>query len=345
MIASVLPASAAARTPVSACKPRLGFLGVGWIGRNRLEAIATAGAADIVGLADPSQDMLDQARMLAPFARTASSLEALLHMDLDGLIIATPSALHATQAEAALAAGVAVFSQKPLARSAAECSRVVAAARNADRLLGVDLSYRHTAAMRALRALVDSGELGEIYAVDLVFHNAYGPDKAWFRDIESSGGGCVMDLGIHMVDLALWTLGFPKVGEVTGRLFAQGKPLPARPVCVEDFALAQFTIGSGAVARLACSWNLAAGRDAVIEATFHGRRGGAAMRNVGGSFLDFTAERYDGTRTIALVQPPDAWGGRAAVDWVRRLAAGDGYDPAVERVVEVTAVLDAIYGR
>jgi predicted dehydrogenase len=49
-----------------------------------------------------------------------------------------------------------------------------------------------------------------VRAVDLTFHNAYGPDKPWFYDPAQSGGGCVMDLGVHLVDLALWTLGWPK---------------------------------------------------------------------------------------------------------------------------------------
>jgi hypothetical protein len=99
------------------------------------------------------------------------------------------------------------------------------------------------------------------------------------------------------------------------------------------------------VARLACSWNLHAGREAVIEARFHGTRGGAALRNVDGSFYDFVAERFDGTCSTLLAGPPDSWGGRAAVDWARRLAAGARFDPEVQRLNEVATVLDAIYGR
>ena len=72
------------------------------------------------------------------------------------------------------------------------------AARQSNRLLAVDLSYRFTEAMRQVRNSVQSGALGRIFAVDLVFHNAYGPDKAWFRDPILSGGGCVMDLGVHL---------------------------------------------------------------------------------------------------------------------------------------------------
>jgi hypothetical protein len=99
------------------------------------------------------------------------------------------------------------------------------------------------------------------------------------------------------------------------------------------------------VVRIACSWNLSAGRDAVIEAHFHGARGGAAMHNVNGSFYDFAAARFHGTQRTPLAQPPDAWGGRAILDWARRLGAGARYDKSIESIVQVASVLDRIYGR
>jgi hypothetical protein len=91
---------------------------------------------------------------------------------------------------------------------------------------------------------------------------------------------------------------------------------------VEDYAVATLTLDTGAVVRLACSWRLHAGEPAVIGAAFHGVEGGAALRNVDGSFYDFAADRLDGTAKRVLATPPDAWGGRAAADWARRLAAG-----------------------
>jgi predicted dehydrogenase len=213
----------------------------------------------------------------------------------------------------------------------------------ADRLLGVDLSYRYTSGMEAIPPLVREGALGRVQAVDLVFHNAYGPDKPWFYDPAQSGGGCVMDLGVHLVDLALWTLGFPQVETVTSQLLAGGAPASA-DVC-EDYAVATLTLAGGIVVRLACSWRLQAGREAVIAAEFYGTNGGAALRNVGGSFYDFTAERFDGTSSERLAHLPDEWGGRAAADWARRLAAGERYDSETPRLTEVARVLDRIYGR
>jgi predicted dehydrogenase len=266
-------------------------------------------------------------------------------MGLDGIVIATPSALHAEQSIQALESGAAVFCQKPLGRNASEVQAVVDAARAADRLLAVDLSYRFTDGMRAIREVVRSGELGRIYAVDLVFHNAYGPDKAWFYDPKLAGGGCVMDLGVHLVDLALWCLDFPALAEVTAKLFADGEKLGPDPSRVEDYAAATLELGTGTVVQLACSWRLQAGCDAVISAAFYGTDGGAALRNVNGSFYDFTAERFRGTARETLASPPDEWGGRAAADWARRLASGERFDQSADQLVAVARVLDRIYGR
>lgn len=328
---------------VKSIKPRLGFLGVGWIGRNRLEAIAASGLAEIAAIADTSAQSCRDLQASQPGAAIAGSFEELMEAGLDGVVIATPSALHAEQSVAALERGLAVFCQKPLGRDAAETSRVIAAARAADRLLGVDLSYRFITAARKVHELCRGGQLGEIFAVDLVFHNAYGPDKPWFYDRRLSGGGCVLDLGIHLVDLALWNLGFPEVTGVSGRLFSRGGPLSPNGNNVEDYAVARLDTATGAAIQLACSWNLPAGRDAVISAAFYGTRGGAVFRNVNGSFYEFVAERHVGTRSEVVCIGPDSWGGRAALDWVKRLSGGGRFSPDVENLQQVAQCLGCIY--
>jgi predicted dehydrogenase len=337
---STVPAAAVAVT-----LPRLGFLGVGWIGLHRMQALATSGRGLVTAVADSSAERLQAAAAAAPGAAVADSLDALLEMELDGIVIATPSALHAEQATRALARGIAVFCQKPLARTAAETSAVIAAARAADRLLGVDLSYRHTAAMIAVREAVQSGSIGEVYAAELVFHNAYGPDRGWARDPALAGGGCAIDLGIHLVDLALWVLDFPTVKRVASQLYANGRRLGAAPDACEDHAIATIELATGATLSLACSWETSTGRDAVIGAAFFGSSGGAAMRNVNGSFHDFTAERRHGASAVTLASPPDDWGGRALVEWSTRLQQGAGYDPGIETLHTVAATLDAVLGR
>lgn len=326
-------------------RPQLGFVGAGWIGRHRMEAIAEHGGAVIAAIADPSRERRAAALACAQGAVECEHLGQLLELPLDGVVVATPSALHAEHCIAALSRGRAVFCQKPLAHTAAEARRVVDVARAADRLLAVDLSYRHTEAMRRMSEVVRGGGIGRPFVVDLTFHNAHGPDAPWFYDKAASGGGCVIDLGVHLVDLAMWLLDFPAVESIESRLFANGETVEPSGATVEDFAAVQLGFAGGVVARLACSWRASAGRDAVIEVSVFGTGGGVAMKNTGGSFYDFVAEHYKGTTTARLASPPDAWGGRAAIAWVQRLARSARFDLEAERFVDVANVLDAIYGR
>ncbi|BDU15994.1 Gfo/Idh/MocA family protein [Lysobacter auxotrophicus] len=335
-----------ARLQPAARAPRLGFLGLGWIGCQRMQVLAGSGIASIGAIADSNPDCLARAAPSAPDARQCRNLDELLAMDeLDGVVIATPSGAHAVQAIAALDRGLAVFCQKPLTRTALEARQVVDAARRADRLLEVDFSYRYLDGVADLRERMQRGEFGDIHAIDLVFHNAYGPDKPWFYDLSQSGGGCVMDLGIHLVDLAQWMCGAAGHSQLSAMLQAAGRPLHAPQREVEDYATAQWRLDNNASVRMACSWRLHAGRDAVIEAAFYGTRGGAAIRNVTGSFYDFTVDVFDGTRSTRTASPPDAWGGRTLIEWARRVGAGEGFDPQAESLVGVARTVDAIYGR
>jgi predicted dehydrogenase len=323
-------------------RPRLGFLGLGWIGWHRMDAIARSGLADIACLADPSAEAIAHARTTSAPDAEAVTPEMVAESDIDGLVIATPSALHADQAIAALERGIPVFCQKPLGRNALEVERAVTAAREAGVLLEVDMSYRWCRAIDAVRRTIHGGEIGSVFSADLVFHNAYGPDKSWFYQPELSGGGCVIDLGTHLVDLVHWILPDASVTRVSAQLFSRGQRWSGRDQ-TEDYATATLELSSGATARIACSWNLAAGKDAVIQGFFAGREGSVAFHNVNGSFFDLVAERYRGTSRETLEVPPDEWGGRAAVAWARRVSNGDGFDPVADHLVATARTIDMIY--
>jgi predicted dehydrogenase len=327
---------------VMTSRPRLGFVGLGWIGTHRLASIARAGVAEIVAIADPIEERLAGAVKHVPSAFCSTGLERLRDFDLDAVVIATPSAQHAQQCISVLNQGTAVFCQKPLGRNTSEVREVIDTARSADRLLGVDLSYRYTEALQKIHELIRTNELGHVFAVDLIFHNAYGPQNPWFYDREQSGGGCVVDLGIHLIDAALWILDQPIVN-VSSRLFHKGESIDQFAGACEDYATARLDLANGAAIDLSCSWHLHAGRDAVIEASFYGTKGGASMRNVNGSFYDFVAERFNGTTRQLLAEPPDEWFGRAAVEWARRLAVDRTFDPDIEKLIAVTTALDWIY--
>lgn len=320
---------------------RLGFLGTGWIGRNRMEAILAGGEAVAVAIHDPNPTTAAEAHKVAPMAFQADSLEAILALEPDGLVIATPSAMHADQCVRALSSGVPVFCQKPLGRNACEVAAVLAAAKAADRLLGVDLSYRHLAAINEIRSRIRRGELGQVFAADLTFHNAYGPGAGWFWDPRLSGGGCLIDLGVHLVDLALWMFDFPEVRSVSATLLRDGRS--KREGEVEDYAIGEFALEGGLTVRISCSWNLNAGEDALIEATFYGTKGGARMRNENGSFFDFSADLFCGRNAERIASPPDRWGGRAAVEWAKKLAKGEKFAGSTTGLLQTAETLDRLY--
>jgi len=345
--------SSAARGKDVAASPRalrLGFLGLGWIGRTRLDAIcACAGEAlSVAVVADADAQRRRAAAEAYPGAVAVASLEEMLERQIDGVVIATPNAGHAAQAIACLASGVPVFCQKPLATNAADAARVIAAARSTDRLLGIDWCYRYVDGMPELRQRIRAGELGEITAIDLAFHNAYGPDKAWCHDRRLAGGGCLLDLGVHLIDLASWLQEAPRMRLVSSALYAGGLPLhgtapTAVDVPVEDLAYAELRQESGAIVRLACSWHAHAGCDALIEARIFGTRGGAAWRNVAGSFYDFHVDVFHGAARERIGTCPDEWGPRALHEWLQRLRHDPSFDPAIASTCRDAELIDEMY--
>ncbi|HLX68382.1 MAG TPA: Gfo/Idh/MocA family oxidoreductase [Verrucomicrobiae bacterium] len=322
------------------CRPKLGFLGADGTGKTRLEAIARSGVADITAIADPVPELAAKAARTFPEAAVLTSLDDLVEVGVDGIVIATPSALRAEQATAALERGMAIFCARSPGRTATEVRRVVDAARAADRLMGIDLPYRSR--FRKIHDLCQHGELGEIFAVDLVFHSAPELAATWFCD-STSGGGCVMDLGFHLLDLALWNLNFPRIANATSHLFARGNTFQSHRDAAEDDALAQLDLENGTTIKLACSWKLPTGCGAIISASFYGTKGGAALQNVNGSLDEFSAARFHGSRRETIACTSQTWSGLAAIDWAERLANGERFSNDIEHLTHTMTAMDAIY--
>jgi predicted dehydrogenase len=324
---------------------RVAFVGLGWIGRKRLDALtADAGAGiEVAALVDSDADRLRAASAVHPKALVAPAVDALLDEDLDAVVIATPNGLHANQAIACLERGLAVFCQKPLATTLSDVKRVLAAARAADRLLGIDFCYRHITGMHELRRRLMSGAIGDVIAISLVFHNAYGPDKSWCKNPALAGGGCLLDLGVHLLDLALWVQGMPPTERVRSRLFAHGQPMQGRTSELEDLAYAEFIQANGAMVRLCCSWYAHIGQPAQIQMEITGTRGGASWCNVDGSFYDFDVHLFHGTEREQLGASRDDWGTRALRAWLRQLQVSNRFDDEAKNIVRSAALIEEVY--
>jgi predicted dehydrogenase len=320
---------------------RLGFVGLGWIGRTRLETIAQRDDVQVEALFDLDSERLEAAHTQYPQACANERFDELLAVPLDGIVIATPNALHAEQAIACLERGVPVFCQKPLGINALETRRIIDVAQRANQLLAVDYSYRHVRGMRELKERIHAGVLGEILAIDLEFHNAYAPNKQWCFDRQRSGGGCLLDLGVHLVDLALWLQDVPETSVARSTLFAQGRR--ARPIDVEDLAFLELQQANGAIVRIACSWNAQTGADALIGMQIHGTQGGAAWRNIEGSFLDFDLWVHRGNSRELLGLSLNDWGPGALCEWIARLQHDRSFDSSTSVIAECARIVDEAY--
>jgi predicted dehydrogenase len=220
---------------------------------------------------------------------------------------------------------------------------VVKEAQKANRLLGVDYSYRYTNAVQALKEMIEENRFGEIFKVEAVFHNAYGPDKEWFYNPQLSGGGCLIDLGSHLVDLFLYLFQSPATEVRYANILSQGRPLYNREEKVEDFAEALLCSSIGISLSLGCSWRLAAGKDAEIHFNIYGTKGGASFHNVAGSFYDFQLDVFNGNSTQTVVLPPDDWGGKAIRQWAQQLSKSKEYDPTNSELIKGASILEDIY--
>ena len=190
---------------------RIALLGTGWIMDFHARAVLEHPGAELVAAANWREPSLHRLAERYGIPRVTTDWPALAaDREVDAAVIGTPNAHHAAQAVAFLEAGKHVLVEKPMAPSVAEADAMVAAARGAGAWLMVAHCWRFHPDVRALRARVESGELGEIvktrgYGV----HLRWGP-SGWFTDPRLAGGGALLDMGVHAIDTTRYLLGDPE---------------------------------------------------------------------------------------------------------------------------------------
>ena len=194
---------------------RWGIAGFGWVARDFLAPAMRAEGHRLVAMADPSPAARSAAEALG--ARAFDDAAALLReAEVDALYVATPNHLHAAPAIAALEAGVPVLCEKPMAAALSDAEAIVAAAERAGTLYGTAFDQRHHPAHRAMTAAIAEGAIGRVAAVRIVYacwvDPAFAPSeghKNWRVDAAKAGGGAVIDLALHGLDLGEMLTGEP----------------------------------------------------------------------------------------------------------------------------------------
>jgi len=194
---------------------RFAVIGAGIIGRLRAEAIQQTPGAELVGVMDPVRENAVQAAAGTGAAIT-DDLDATFDLAVDAVVVSSPVHYHEQAVIAALARGAHVLCEKPLSNSVDSCRRMVQAAAANERVLAVGFNHRYYPSIKYIRSVLDAGTLGAIDHVR-IFGGHDGLTNfraAWQYKAPESGGGAMMDVGIHMTDLARYLIG--EIAQVYG---------------------------------------------------------------------------------------------------------------------------------
>ena len=267
---------------------RVGVVGLGWAGRTHAESFQALPDAEVVAIAGKEADLAAEVATRLGIPATYPDWTDMLDAGgLDVVSIATPNSLHMPIAVAAMKAGLHVLCEKPLAADAEQAAAMVACAEDTDRVLETVFNHRNRGDMALLRQIVGEGGLGDIYYAKAAWMRRRNYTiRGWFANRELAGGGPLVDLGVHMLDMLLTLLGEPEITRVTGSTYAELAPpwLLAQgrdPATwqVEDLATGMLHTAGGATLLLEASWAVHGPyADDDMSIHLHGSRGGASVR-------------------------------------------------------------------
>ncbi len=275
---------------------RVGLLGLGSIAQVvHLPILTQMPGVKLVAVCD-----VDTAKARAIAARFriprvhSRDIEAFRADDLDALVICTPSHLHAEQAIAALSENKHVLVEKPLGLSADDAERVLQVADASGRVLFVAMNHRYRPDTAALKPFAEGGELGRIFLTRGAWLNRKMRliRPTWRHRRATAGGGVVMDLGVQLLDLCLWMLGFPPAYSVCCHTH------PGEGMEVEDTAALLVRMADSSCISLTMSWSLVAERDRHYMRVL-GTRGSAAIQPLA-VFKEMETGLIDVTPTITM---------------------------------------------
>lgn len=340
---------------------RVGVIGAGYIvQRLHLPVLQQLAGVEIAALAEANPERLRACMATFGIGRGHTDYREMLDRDeLDAVIVAAPNAFHAPATIAALEVGCHVLVEKPMATSGDEAQRMADVARARGRILTVNLPRRFAAPYEAARALLAEGAAGEIYAATASSVRRAGIPGygSWFTTAALAGGGALLDVGVHILDVALWLLDEPRVIAVSAtasnRLGRAGRGLGQWGIDrstvgtfdVEDRVTAQLRCAGGLVLTLEVAW-------AAYAPVLHGVR---LLGTAGGLGVDErhqpagAVELYtDGprgaivTRTEVAPETPPS-GQRPLRGFIESIRAGTPPPVPAAAGVRLARLCDAIY--
>ena len=227
----------------------IGIIGAGLQGKRRAQAIKQSNSGRLMAVADVNRN--NAMSLVGNGIDVYNNWQEIIsRKDIDVIIICTPPNLHAAISLAAMKKGKHVLCEKPLAMNAVEAGEMVETARSNQVKLKCGFNHRHHPGMKQIKTWIDQGIIGELVNIRCVYGIGGRPgyDKEWRADASISGGGQLMDQGMHLLDLCRWYLG--EFDEAVGYLatsFWKMAPL-------EDNVFALLRTQRGQIASLHASW-------------------------------------------------------------------------------------------
>ena len=339
-------------------KIKVGIVGAGAIARNHIQGVNKHPDAECVAIADPSAERAGALAAEFKLSRTyADARELFRDKGVDAVCLAVPNKHHAPLALAALEAGKHVMLDKPFALNAAEAEQVAAAARGSGKVFTVGMNQRFTMDAQVVKAMVERGDLGEIYYAKAYWFRRSGIPKfgTWFCRKDEAGGGALLDIGVHYLDLCLHLMGNFEPVVVSGASYTKfgtrglgeggwGMSERGEQVFdVDDFTTGLIHFKNGATVSLEVSWAIHQETANRNNVELFGTEGGA-MVNPKAKLFRYSKERQG---EYEALEPQDVKVRYPAqdrsVNWLDAILGKDKLCCPVEQALAVQKILDAIY--
>ena len=323
-------------------KVRAAVVGLGWPGMQHLKGYIADSRSEVIAVCD--LDKTHAAKVAAEYKIQniyTNHLEMLENKDIDAVSVCLPNFLHAPISIDVLNAGKHVLCEKPPARSAQEAKAMADAATENGKTLMYALVQRFDGNSQRLKQLVTAGELGDIYFGKAAYVRRRGipiGKEGWFVDRERSGGGALIDIGVHALDCIWWLMNSPRPVEVMGAVYSHFGHLVPDDVKydVDDGTFAQIHFENGATIMLETTWALNLPGDNYIKVA--GTKAGATLN----PFMLYTEE--DGQEVNKPLNAPPINGFDEEVKhFVGCIVEGKEPISSAEQGIMLMQMLDGIY--
>ncbi len=333
---------------------RFGFLGAGQIAYSSIEAIHSHPQGQVVAVHDVNPVRIEELRKVHAIPKAYETSEALLaDPEIDAVYIALPNKFHVPLTIAALEAGKHVVLEKPFAMSYEEAKLAADAACKAGKVLNLGMNLRFARSPQQIKTLVESGALGEIHHAKAFWFRRRGIPKlgTWFNSKELAGGGCLNDIGVHLLDLCLYLLDRFDPVSVTGATYTKfgnrglgeggwGKSDRSDIAFdVEDFATGLIRFADGSTVALDVSWAMHIESDR-FDVQLHGSEGGALA--MAGKHFHTDAQTGEYVIREDLRHPVRYAHGERFHNFINHLLGTEELCVTVDQALKVQRILDAL---